>query len=123
MLQVKRTASFGFRERRKLPVIVGASLVSVCVLVAAYLLNPGGCSTRLVTVASGLTNPRGMTIGPDKLLYVAEAGTSETGGSVSRLEGGRPQPLLTRLPHSVNAGVEDVSASVVAFRQGELYVA
>lgn len=110
-------------SRRRLPVIAGAPLILLFALIAAYLLRPAGCSARLATVASGLTNPRGLAIGPDELLYVAEAGTFETGGRVSRFQDGRIHPLLTRLPHSVNAGVEDVSASGVAFRRRDLYVA
>ncbi|HEV8635484.1 MAG TPA: hypothetical protein VG370_14755 [Chloroflexota bacterium] len=89
------------------------------------------CATRSATVASGLTHPRGIARGPaafdariGRTLYVAEAGTEELGGRISRIDQqGRPVPVATGLPHSLNAGTEDVGPAGLAFRGDELYLA
>lgn len=102
--------------------------LAVLALGAALLIDGcglyQGCRAQITTVAQGLTNPRGLTRGPDGRLYVAEAGVEATGGQVSRLEpDGRVTTLVSGLPHSVNAGTEDVGASGVAFRGDQLFVA
>jgi sugar lactone lactonase YvrE len=99
-------------------VAAAAWLTSSCALYA------GPCRAQSSTFATGLTNPRGLARGVDGALYAAGAGTAATGGQVSRVDpDGRVTILLTGLPHSVNAGTEDVGASGVADRRGELWVA
>lgn len=96
----------------------------VATVVSGCALYSGPCRPVRETVAIGLTNPRGLARGPDGALYVAEAGTTEMGGKVTRIDrDGRSSALLTGLSHSVNAGVEDVGAAAVAFAGGEMFVA
>ena len=52
--------------------VVGGSIEPVFGQAA---LSPEGKRPSVSTYATGLTNPRGMTFGPDGSLYVAEAGT------------------------------------------------
>ena len=81
------------------------------------------CGPRQSVVASGLTNPRGLAIGPDGQIYVAEVGTKESGGSISRLtDRGGKNALLTGLPYFVDAIDEEVGTEGVAIRQGSIYV-
>ena len=47
---------------------------------------PGG----LKVVAEGLNNPRGIGIGPDGALYVAESGSGGAGPCIPSPEGGEP---------------------------------
>jgi hypothetical protein len=76
----------------------------------------------MAVVADGLVHPRGMALAPDGALYVAEAGDDATGGRITRVgSDGRQSSLVAGLPHSVNAGVEDVGTSAVALRGGEVY--
>lgn len=95
---------------------------------AGLLLVLSGCGLRpscpagMTVVANGLTHPRGMALAPDGALYVAEAGDDAIGGRITRVGAdGTRASVITGLPHSVNAGVEDVGTSAVAFRGGELY--
>lgn len=97
-------------------------------LIAAVSLLPGcglyraGCPAGMEVLADGLTNPRGLVRGPDGALYLAEAGDDATGGRITRVgPDGAHTVLAAGLPHSVNAGVEDVGTADVAFRRGELY--
>jgi hypothetical protein len=99
--------------------------------------TPGGATVASLT--SGLINPRGVTFGPDGMLYVAEAGDggadspatlgrrSEKWGMgltarVSRvsLQGGRTT-ILDRLP-SATTGQDELGAADVAFLDNTLYV-
>ncbi len=104
---------------------------------------PGDPTGGQPVVASGLTNPRGMTWGPDGRFYVALAGSAGTnpateeapttsaigpwtGGptaALARIEDGCPVAVATGLPSARDAlgsvlGVEDV-----AFLGDQLYVA
>jgi hypothetical protein len=92
--------------------------------------------------ASGLTNPRGLTFGPDGALYVAEAGTGGTTttvglcqqvpppggpdmsgptGRISRIDAsGQVTPVVTGLPSSLNQG-QALGVMDVAFVGPKLY--
>jgi hypothetical protein len=101
---------------------------SVALLAAAAVLLPScglyrpGCPAGMEVLADRLTNPRGITRGPDGALYLAEAGDDATGGRITRVgPDGAHAVLVAGLPHSVNAGVEDVGTADVAFRHGGLY--
>jgi hypothetical protein len=96
--------------------------VVVGLLCGGCRLYRAGCPVGMEVVARGLSHPRGVALGPDGALYVAEAGNDEIGGRVSRSAPGRARETLAAgLPHSVNAGVEDVGAAAVGFLAGELY--
>ena len=77
-------------------------------------------------VMSGLNAPRGLAIGPDGALYVAESGTTQVNGpcaptpprgancwsgtgSISRLWKGRQERVATGLPSIYNASALDIS--------------
>jgi hypothetical protein len=102
-----------------------AGLLALTLLLGGCLLAQRRCAVTQTTVASGLTNPRGLARGPAPggALHVAEAGAHGTDGRVVRVEGGALQPVLTGLPHMVHGPDEDVGPSGLAFRRGELYVA
>ncbi len=54
-------------------------------------------------LASGLTNPRGVAVGTDGRVYVAEAGTGEAGtGRVIEVRHGDVRALVTGLPSAVS---------------------
>jgi len=73
-------------------------------------------------VARDVTHPRGMAFGRDGRLYIAEAGNDQIGGRISRIErDGQRTTVVAGLPHSINAGVEDVGAAAVAFVGDDLY--
>lgn len=70
---------------------------------AAMAASPAGAQNYAArTVASGLNSPRGVTIGPDGALYIAESGVPGSGlsasGSVTRVSGGVQTRILTGLP-------------------------
>lgn len=73
-------------------------------------------------VATGLTNPRGFTWGPDGALYVALAGNGGESGAVVKLVDGTPAPVVTGLPSAVSDTGSVRGAADVAFLQGQLYV-
>ena len=60
-----------------------ASLLSVLVVALPAAAQPGPSAGRLI--AGGLLNPRGIVVGPDGMLYVAEAG--EGGDATVVVEG------------------------------------
>jgi sugar lactone lactonase YvrE len=98
-------------------------LLLLALLTTACALYRPGCSAGMEVVARGLTQPRGLAVGPDGALYAAEAGNDEIGGRVSRVRAdGSRETLATGLPHSVNAGVEDIGAAAVGFLGDQLYV-
>lgn len=104
---------------------------------------PGSPTGGLPIVASGLTNPRGFTWGPDGTLYVAMAGsgggtaaTEQTpssailgpfmggpSGAVVKIQNGCPVAVVTGLPSTVDASGEVLGAEDVAFLGDQLYVA
>jgi hypothetical protein len=93
-------------------------------------------------VASGLLGPRGLAFGPDRALYIAEAGTGGTtattpsqcvqvpapigpytGGStarISKVQGGKVSTLASGFPSTISAG-GTIGVSDVAFLNGNLY--
>jgi DNA-binding beta-propeller fold protein YncE len=98
-----------------------AALLGLALVASGCGLRPA-CPAGMMVVASGLVHPRGMALAPDGALYVAEAGDDATGGRISRIgPDGASTVLVGGLPHSVNAGVEDVGTAGVALRNGELY--
>ena len=63
-------------------VTIGPS-VTAAVIIAALFLAPSArtraaSQPSMTTLATGLTNPRGLKFGPDGYLYVAEGGTGGT---------------------------------------------
>jgi len=103
-------------------------VISSVVFAAAPAAQP---STTIVM--SGLDNPRGLAIGPEGALYVAEAGRGGTGhcqffpgvgqtrcygpsGAVSRLWRGEQTRVLTGLPSHANAAGEANGPNDISFQ-------
>ena len=63
---------------RKMAALTGA-LACAAGLAPLAVPSPAGALTGPQVVASGLDNPRGITLGPDGTLYVAEAGRGGSG--------------------------------------------
>lgn len=103
---------------------------------------PGLPTGGLPVAASGLTNPRGFTWGPDGTLYVALAGTGGSNppteqaptveqlgwiggrtGAVVRIEGGCPVAVATGLPSARDVMGSVLGVDDVAFLGGQLYAA
>lgn len=61
----------------RLKTYVGFTLLALLCAVAPIAQGP---SSNVTVYATGLNNPRGLTFGPDRYLYVAEGGA---GGSTS----------------------------------------
>lgn len=72
---VTRESSHKPAARRPQPTRVGAAL-----LLAALALPAAALDYTSAVVASGLNSPRGLTIGPDGALWVAEAGIASGSG-------------------------------------------
>ena len=97
-----------------------AKLKSPSQAMAAAAKGGSGGSGGLKVVAEGLNNPRGIGIGPDGALYVAESGKGGTGlcipgpegdqacfgrsGSVTRITRHSQQRVLTGLPSTASTG-------------------
>lgn len=82
-----------------------------------------GCAAQQRQVASRLTGPRGLALGPDGALYVTETGTAATGSRVSRIGAdGSRHTVVDHLPYAVHAGIEETGAAAIAFRHDELYI-
>lgn len=114
---------------------IPATLIAVAALaVAAVGVAPAAAappSSDLVTVATGLDNPRQLSIGPGQRLYVAEAGAPDTctsipgvgpelmvcglGGAITEVDGDTQRRVVTGLP-VMNFNGEIVGASDVAVR-------
>ncbi|MFN8526508.1 MAG: ScyD/ScyE family protein [Chloroflexota bacterium] len=100
--------------------------------------TPAPDPSRLVVVADGLVNPRGLAFGADGALYVAEAGNGGPGeidlgrkrnhrfGKTGRLTvldpGAGQRILLDGLPSIVTAAREEVGPSGLAVAAGDLYL-
>ena len=102
---------------------IGARLVLGIVISAAAFAAVPAAQPSITLVMTGLDNPRGLAIGPEGALYVAEAGRGGTGpcvflagvaqircygpsGAVSRLWRGEQTRVLTGLPSHANAAGE-----------------
>ena len=97
-------------------VLTGFVLVSSSVL-HADSFGPVGVTTRassgpsVTTYATGLTNPRGLTFGPDGNLYVAEAGT---GGSQTPADIDPSCPVMVNVFSPFTAGYSGRVTRVLA---------
>jgi hypothetical protein len=116
-------------------VLIGLALGAALALSAANTSAQSGPSpTAGARLTGGLLNPKGVKIGPDGMLYVAEAGTSgditpagshasKSGftGRISRIDPitGARTTVADKLPSSALAGIE--GPADVAFIGGQLY--
>jgi glucose/arabinose dehydrogenase len=77
-------------------------------------------STKRTVFATGLANPRQLTVATDGTVYVAEAGNGGTGdcgqricvgetGSIARIDDGRAVDVVSHLPSVSSAGGQDAS--------------
>ncbi len=123
------------RKLRSIPAAViavfGLSLFAVAVPPA----NAAPPGSDPVTVATGLNNPRQLSVGPGQRLYVAEAGTAESctaipgvgpefafcglTGSVTEIDGADQRRVVTGVPAMIFNG-EVVGASDVDVRGNEI---
>lgn len=128
-------------HRTLLLIVALIALVASPVLAqeASPVAEPG--SEAISVVASGLTNPRGVTWAADGTLFVAQAGTGGeslgtptapppvgpfSGGpsaSVARIEAGCPVLVAGGLPSSDNAFAEVLGAEDLAILGDQLYAA
>ena len=92
----------------------GITFLSVCI--AAFSGMKAAEAAAFSVIADGLDNPRGLTFGPDRSLYVTEAGTGGSGacvpspsaqgqslcygttGAVTKIGNGTQKRVLTGLP-------------------------
>jgi hypothetical protein len=145
------------RVARGASLVVAATLLAACdrtqptelTLPTQASAAKNGKNTAAVTalgtptlVVGGLTNPRGLTIGPDGAIYVAEAGTGGTTstvgqceqvageggpllsgntGRISRIEGGVRTTVVDNLPSSVDQRGSVLGVMDVAFVGPKLY--
>jgi hypothetical protein len=65
------------------------NLIALCAAVCALAVPAGVSASTITRVMQGLDNPRGLAIGPEGALYVAEAGR---GGPLSALCYAHPDP-------------------------------
>lgn len=66
--------------------LVPGVLVAIASLGLAAPAQAAGLSPNASVFASGLNNPRGLTFGPDGLLYLAEGGTGGSSSTVGQCE-------------------------------------
>jgi hypothetical protein len=119
-------------------VSVLALIVGVCLLTVTTTRLVAATNTRIM---SGLNNPRGLAIGPNGALYVAEAGIGGAGpclvnpanetrcfgltGAITRLLNGVQERIVTELPsHALPGGDAAAGPNDVSFQgAGGMFVA
>ena len=119
---------------------VGARLVLAIVIFAAAFAAAPAAQLSTSVVMTGLDNPRGLAIGPEGALYVAEAGRGGTGpcvflagvaqlrcygpsGAISRLWRGEQTRVLTGLPTHASATGEANGPNDISFQGlGNAYI-
>jgi hypothetical protein len=125
-------------------VLLGALAIFGTPYAAAQAVPPGApctCSepSAGTKLAGGLINPRGIKVGPDGMLYVAEAGTGGTtvagsgadqsmSGSTGRISKINPATgtvttVAANLPSNAGSHGDAVGPADVAFLNGQLYYA
>ena len=125
------------RKLRSIPAVVTAIVGLGLLAVAAPPANAAPPDSDPVIVATGLNNPRQLSVGPDQRLYVAEAGTAEScslipgvppefqvcglTGSVTEVDGAEQRRVVTGLPTMIFQG-EVIGASDVDVRGGNIAV-
>jgi hypothetical protein len=114
--------------------------VLLATVVAVLMLSGAATAATVTPVMTGLDNPHGLAFGPNKVLYVTEAGRGGSGppcrfnrgmmlcygptGAISRLRRGVQEKWLTGLPSMAPAtGIEAESGpNDISFRGGSAYV-
>ncbi len=112
-------------------VFIAASLAAAAITLALSHVAAGG-SASIRTVASHLNNPRGLELGPDGALYIAEAGAAGTAkcfkgpegencagfsGAVIRVSGGHQEVYASGFisggsrDGSFSTGIDDIAIS------------
>ena len=94
--------------------VLKTAILAACAFAAVTLAwgceemgGRGKCPVEVETVATGLTEPRGMASGPDGRLYVAETGRDESGSRVVRIEeDGAATAVVAGLPIFLH-GIEE----------------
>lgn len=80
---------------------LSAGILLMSLIALALTSQPAAADSHWEVVASGLNNPRGLAIGPDGSLYVAEAGFGGDGACIANPEGGEacygPSGAITRV--------------------------
>lgn len=117
-----------------------SSYVAAALAGAALLTATGGTRAKTVTtVMRGLDNPRGLAVGPEGALYVAEAGRGGDGpgitvrsdfrsygptGAVTRLWRGRQERLASGLPSLIGQRTREVTGphDISLLGRGQAYV-
>jgi hypothetical protein len=123
-------------HRRRGRIVLASTIVVLIGLLVAASGSALAEPVQATVVATGLINPRGITFGPDGMLYVAEAGAGghETVGEgrraysigrtarVARVGAdGSLETVIGELP-SLSGQFDELGASDVTFLDGLLYV-
>jgi hypothetical protein len=128
---------------RRIPLVLLSLICALQLLPSLAFAQATPVADGGSVVATGLTNPRGMTWGPDGNIYVALAGTGGStaatedapttailgpfmGGStgaIAMIDGGCPTAVVTGLPSTADAMGEVLGAESVAFLGSDMYVA
>lgn len=115
-----------------------ALLVGITCLVAITTTTQLVAATNTL-IMSGLNNPRGLALGPDGGIYVAEAGVGGTGpcqigsantnecfgrtGAISRFLNGAQRRVVTELPsHAVPGGDGALGPHDIGFQGSDMFV-